>query len=175
MAGAMALIVDAAEHADEIARFRTFCVPGPSPRDCTIFAGAIGDDGYGRFWLGRSGGPKVVRAQRFAVAATYGEIPARMVAMHNCDNPLCVAVGERHVVVGTQSENLAHMAGRHRGGGSGTGRGYTGLDRQARRARAHALRAAVSGGWDAGAVREALGVAMPGQGALFGWDDLSVP
>ncbi len=144
---------------------------GP-PGACTIYVGAIGDDGYGRFWLGRRPGPAVVRAQRFAFALVHGEIAERVVAMHECDNPLCVAVGRGHVVAGTQSDNLAHMAGKHRGGGSGLGRGSTGLDRQARRARAHALRAAVVGGWDSDRVREALGLSMPGQQSLFPWNQI---
>ncbi len=101
-----------------------------------------------------------------------GEIAERVVAMHECDNPLCVAVGRGHVVAGTQSDNLAHMAGKNRGGGSGLGRGSTGLDRQARRARAHALRAAALGGWDSERVREALGLSMPGQQSLFAFNQI---
>ncbi|MFT4398086.1 HNH endonuclease [Gordonia lacunae] len=171
MATAHHLTVDADRDAREVARFTRFCVAGP-PGSCTIFVGAIGDDGYGRFWLGRRPGPAVVRAQRFAYAMVHGEIPAMVVAMHECDNPLCVAVGRGHVVAGTQADNLAHMAGKHRGGGSGAGRGTTGLDRQARRARAHALRAAVIDGWDSDRVREALGLSMPGQESLFAWNEL---
>ena len=100
------LVVDSAGHAGEIRRFNRYVIAGPGPHDCAVFVGAIGDDGYGRFWLGRPGGPKVVRAQRFAVAAVHGVMPAGLVAMHECDNPLCVRVGARHVVIGTQSDNL---------------------------------------------------------------------
>ena len=160
------LRVDPSTHAREIARFQRFCVAGP-PGACTIFAGAIGDDGYGRFWVNRPGGPRVVRAQRFAIAAAAGLIREGVVAMHECDNPLCVAVGAGHLVEGTQSHNLADMGRKRRGGGSGLARGYTGLDRAARRARAVALRAAVSDGWDTERVRQALVVAMPGQNSLF--------
>ncbi|MDF3285018.1 hypothetical protein [Gordonia sp. N1V] len=176
MAWAQELYVDPhiSEHAREIERFRAFCVAGPDGA-CTIYTGAIGDDGYGRFWLGRhrrDDGPAVVRAQRFAYAAVHGLIPAGVVAMHDCDNPICVAVGHGHVVAGTQADNLAHMGGKHRGGGSGLGRGTSGLDRAARHARALALREAVADGWDSGRVREALGVGMPGQGSLFGWNEI---
>ena len=143
---------------------------GPSGA-CTIFAGAIGDDGYGRFWLNRAGGPKVVRAQRFAYALRHGRIGADVVAMHECDNPICVCTDPGHVVAGTQADNLAHMGGKHRGGGSGWSRGGTGLDRAARRARAVALRAAVADGWDDYRVQDALATSMPGQGTLF---DLSL-
>ena len=162
---------DLMQHAREVERFHALCVQGPAG-ECTIFTGAIGDDGYGRFWLGREGGPEVVRAQRFAYAAKHGVIGAGIVAMHECDNPICVGVEPGHVVAGTQSENLAHMAGKGRGGGSGHGRGSSGLDKAARHARAVALRAAVTagGGWDAGRVREALGAALPGQLPLFDFD-----
>jgi hypothetical protein len=161
------LVVDPVGNAGEIRRFNRYVIAGPSPHDCAVFVGAIGDDGYGRFWLGRPGGPKVVRAQRFAVAAVHGVMPAGMVAMHECDNPLCVRVGPRHVVIGTQSDNLTDMGRKHRGGGSGWARGASGLDRQARRARAHAVRAALVDGWDRTAVSEALGAGMPGQETLF--------
>lgn len=160
------LVVDEDLHAHEIQRFRRFCVAGP-PGACTIFAGAIGDDGYGRFWLNRPGGTKVVRAQRFAYALQHGRIDAGVVAMHECDNPICVCTDPGHVVAGTQAENLAHMGGKRRGGGSGWGRGRTGLDRGARRARAVALRAAVADGWDTRRVQAALAAANVGQGALF--------
>ncbi|AFA75766.1 hypothetical protein GPOL_c47680 [Gordonia polyisoprenivorans VH2] len=144
------------------------CSAWPAPAGAyTIYTGAIGDDGYGRFWLGRhrnSGGPAVVRAQRFAYAAAHGLIPAGVVAMHECDNPICVA--------GTEADNLAHMGGKHRGGGSGLGRGTSGLDRLARHARAVALRDAVAYGGVSGRVREPLGVSMPGQRALFDWDEV---
>ena len=164
------LIVDPIAHKSEVQRFAAFCVEGPRERSCTIYRGAIGDDGYGRFWVGRPGGPAVVRAQRFAVAAAAGWIDAGVVAMHECDNPLCVRAGAGHVVPGSQADNLAHMANMGRGGGRGYGRGLSGLDREARRARAHALRAAVAHGWDDRAVQEALGLAMPGQLNLFHWE-----
>lgn len=166
------LVVDPVAHAGEIARFERLVIAGPGEKACAVFAAAIGDDGYGRFWLGRPDGPKVVRAQRFAVAAAHGYIEAGLVAMHECDNPLCVRVGRGHVVAGTQSDNLTDMGYKGRGGGSGWGRGTTGLDRAARRARAHAIRAAIvsNGGWNNAAVSEALGAGMPGQQALFAMD-----
>ena len=161
------LVVDRGVHAAEIARFHRYVLAGPGERDCHPFVGAIGDDGYGRFWLGRPDGPDVVRAQRFAAAIEHGVIPAGTVAMHHCDNPLCVRVHPRHVVIGTQSQNLSDMGSKGRGGGSGWGRGASGLDRSARRARAHAIRAALASGWDAAALSEALGAGMPGQEPLF--------
>lgn len=166
MAAGRDLFVDPVVHVNELARFRKYCVSGPG-ESCCIFTGAIGDDGYGRFWVGRPTGPQVVRAHRFAVAAATGRISGTLVAMHECDNPICVRVGAGHVVEGTQSDNLAAMASKQRGGGSGSHRGFTGLDRTARHARAVAIRSAVANGWDGQRVREALGMAMPGQQSLF--------
>lgn len=116
----------------------------------------------------------MVRAQRFAIAATFGVIHGGVVAVHECDNPLCVAVGVGHLVEGTQSHSLADMGRKRRGGCSGCSgwaRGSTGLDREARRARAVALRDAMIDGWDDVRVREALVVGMPGQPTLFELDD----
>jgi hypothetical protein len=36
------------QHVDEIARFHSHVVCGPSSSDCEIWAAAIGADGYGR-------------------------------------------------------------------------------------------------------------------------------
>jgi hypothetical protein len=43
------LIVDAVVHAVEIKRFLAKVVEGPDGY-CAIWRGAIGDDGYGRYW-----------------------------------------------------------------------------------------------------------------------------
>ncbi len=42
------LVVDPVVHAAEIARFEAKIVEGPGEY-CTIWRGAIGDDGYGRY------------------------------------------------------------------------------------------------------------------------------
>ncbi|QDQ99540.1 hypothetical protein FO059_18140 (plasmid) [Tomitella fengzijianii] len=148
----------------EATRFARFVTRGPAVTDCAIFTGAIADDGgYGRFWYG-SHPRRVVRAHRYALAqASGGHLPAGVVAMHLCDNPICVRAyacggGEAlarygplagaHVVAGTQRDNLALMA---RKGRAGT----TSLTRAQRTARSRALRDAVRNGWDADAVAAA--------------------
>jgi hypothetical protein len=47
---AAALWVDPAVHAEECRRFDSFVVRGPAVDDCDFFIGAIGTDGYGRFF-----------------------------------------------------------------------------------------------------------------------------
>jgi hypothetical protein len=53
MRSAGRLIVDPRIHAGEIARFTSHVVCGPTASDCDIWTGAIGADGYGRFYLTR--------------------------------------------------------------------------------------------------------------------------
>jgi hypothetical protein len=45
-APALALWVDPKVHAAEVARFRSKIVAGPGERDCSIWIGSIGADGY---------------------------------------------------------------------------------------------------------------------------------
>ncbi|MCZ9634938.1 hypothetical protein [Rhodococcus sp. BH5] len=82
-------------------------------------------------------------------------------AIHEvCDNPICVRVSESsgrpHVVLGTQSQNLAGMSAKGRGGGRGQSWQWYGPDRAARVARSRALREALRNGWDADAVQAVL-------------------
>jgi hypothetical protein len=164
-APAVALWVDPKVHAAEVARFRAKIVAGPGERDCSIWIGSIGADGYGRYFITRSGMGLCVRPNRYALAlATGSALGADVFALHECDNPLCVKVSGpgalcEHVVAGTQFDNMRRMARARRGGGRPTIRG---LGREARRARSVALREAVQGGgWDADAVANALLGAEP--------------
>ncbi|REK83649.1 hypothetical protein DVG80_00930 [Rhodococcus erythropolis] len=83
-------------------------------------------------------------------------------AIHEvCDNPICVRAttsiaGRPHVVAGTQSQNLAGMSAKGRGGGRGQSWHWYGPDRAARVARSRALREALRNGWDAEAVQAVL-------------------
>jgi hypothetical protein len=154
--------------ADERARFRSYVVHGPHRSSCAIWIGAIADDGYGRFWVSRGGQPRVVRPHRYALAiALGGSIDESVNALHLCDNPICVrvtldphaagiGVGVRHVVDGTQSQNLLDMGAKGRGGGRRQPGLWYGPDRVARAARSRRLREAVRGGWDEDAVRAAV-------------------
>ncbi|MCZ4516929.1 hypothetical protein O4220_00265 [Rhodococcus ruber] len=139
---------------------------GPRDDSCAIWVGAIADDGYGRFWLMRDGRQRVVRPHRYALARALGvPVTDEVTALHMCDKPICVRVtldkdtrvgGVRHVVDGTQSQNLLDMGAKGRGGGRRQRGLWYGPDRVARAARSRLLREAVRGGWDEDAVRAAL-------------------
>ena len=131
--------------------------------DCAIWKGAIGGDGYGRYWVGRGCSERImVRANRYALAAAQDGVALEpsVRALHGCDNTVCVRVsrletGLLHVVGGSQRDNMEMMGRARRGGGRpAVRRGMAGLAQ--RRARAVALRDAVRDGWDADAVAQAL-------------------
>ena len=64
------LLVDSRVHAEELARFEALVVRGPGVDDCAIWKGAIGGDGYGRYWVRRGCSERImVRANRYALAA----------------------------------------------------------------------------------------------------------
>lgn len=157
------LVVDPRVHCEELERFEDNVVRGPGAQDCAIWCSAIGADGYGRFWLRRGGTRVMVRANRYALAASLngGALEPWVRALHGCDNPVCVRtsqpgeLGLLHIIAGSQRDNIVMMARAGRGGGRVVvRRGDHGL--KARRARAVALREAVRHGWDAEAVEAAL-------------------
>ena len=148
-------------------RFWSHVVRGPGTRDCWIWTGAIADDGYGRWWIRRGCTERIIRPHRYALAiALGGHLDGTGVAMHLCDNPICVRAetptkpgsmdagkplgGGGHVVAGTQSQNLSEMGRKGRGGS------WAGPTRAERAARSRALREAVCNGWDSEAVTDAL-------------------
>ena len=154
MRTAAGLVVYPWAHAEEIARFTGYIVEGPGERDCDIWVGAIGADGYGRFHINRNGGRFCVRPNRYALALSRGgALSPRTLALHECDNPICARVGPRHIVGGDQRHNMARMVRMGRGG---SGRAIRGDRRDVRRQRSVALREAVRHGWDAAAVEAAL-------------------
>lgn len=154
MKSACQLLLDPVIHAAEIERFLGYVVCGPDPHTCDIWTGGIGADGYGRYFLTRGGIGSCVRAHRYALALSRGLVAQGMLALHNCDVPLCVKVAPEHVVEGSQSDNMVRMARMRRGGGRYAVR--RGDSRPARRSRSVALRAAVRHGWDSVAVEAAL-------------------
>jgi hypothetical protein len=84
-------------NAEELARFESMVVRGPGPQDCAIWTGTIGGDGYGRFWVRRDGGERImVRANRYALAAAQDGVAleASVRALHGCDNTVCVRVSQ---------------------------------------------------------------------------------
>ena len=158
MRSAGRLVVDPRLHAGEIARFTSHVVCGPTASDCNIWTGAIGADGYGRYYLTRQGMGLCVRPHRYALAMACGALAAGVLGLHECDNPVCVKIaadGEiEHVVAGSQGDNMDRMVKMRRGGGRYVVR--RGDRRGVRRDRSVALREAVRHGWDAAAVEAAL-------------------
>lgn len=147
--------MDERVHSLECTRFDRFVVTGPAPADCAIWVGAVGKDGYGRFFIYRDGRGLCVRPNRYALARASEEpLGADVYALHECDTPLCVKVREEapwHVVPGTQSDNMRRMARMRRGAPTVGGDGLAG-----RRAKSLALRAGLrTHGWDAAAVEAA--------------------
>lgn len=167
------LVVDPVVHAAEISRFLAKVVEGPGEY-CSIWRGAIGDDGYGRFSITREGRERTVKPHRYAVAywlgvpIEFGEVIEHIV----CDNPICCRADPEprvgHVWPSTQADNLRRMASRRRGGGRRWWvRRWSGLSRPERAARSRALAAAVRDGWDETRVRAVLMSIDPAQDPLF--------
>lgn len=160
VAPAVALWVDPVLHAAECARFANYIVAGPTASDCAIWCGAIGADGYGRFYITRGGRGVCVRPHRYALALATGmPLGEATLALHECDIPVCVKVARPdairlHVVAGTQRDNMIRMAQTRRGGGRPVVLRRDG--RRERRARSVALRDAVRDGWDGERVAAAL-------------------
>lgn len=104
----------------EETRFWEKVIKGPTENACWIWVGAIGDDGYGRFWTqAEDGTQRMLRAHRAAAEIIHGleEISGHLVT-HLCDNPLCVRAeleGAGHLFIGTHAENMAEREHRGRG------------------------------------------------------------
>jgi hypothetical protein len=156
--------------ADEVERFWSHVVKGPRETDCWLWTGAIADDGYGRFWVGRGESQRVLRPHRIAWALAEGTpIDFHPVVEHAvCDNPICVRADGGlfdHLEGSTQAINLSRIGARGRAGA----RGYRGrmLGREAMCRRSRALRAAVIDGWDDERIARALAAVDENQMALF--------
>lgn len=75
------------------------------PDDCWLWTGCSvrnrAGHRYGQFRLHG----KMVRAHRVAYEMAAGSIPHGLLVRHTCDTPLCC--NPRHLLVGTQKENVA--------------------------------------------------------------------
>lgn len=150
----------------DLHRFWSRVLKGPEPDDCWLWVGAIGDDGYGRFWTRNGDRQKVVRPQRVAYAQITGrELTEDVMLLHWCDVPLCVHAdvdaAVSHVREGTGRDNMLDRSLRGRYAGPSTALGQRGVARQQRAQRSRDLRAVLlEHGWD----RERMAAAAAGIG-----------
>lgn len=135
-----------------VARFRAKVVVTPG---CHYFVGAVSNpDGYGRFTFTDGDAPRTLSAHRVALLLAHGDLGDGVIGEHDCDETLCVRVGDGHLKLGTQAANLAHAVavGRHFGPAPAGG------DPRGRYGRAVAIRDALTGGYDERRLRAALAV-----------------
>lgn len=140
-------------------RFWSHVVKGPAPTDCWIWTGAIGDDGYGRFWVPQpDGGQRAMRPQRWLYEHLTGvALLPDVLLLHACDVPLCVHVDvdqtRSHLATGSHRGNMLERVqrGRHRNGS--TAIRTAGLARAERVRLSRELREAFRDhGWDPAAI-----------------------
>jgi len=91
-----------------------------------------------------TGERRTLSAHRFALLLAAGALDHQTFGEHHCNETLCVRVDPTHLHPGTQSANLRYAVslGRHRGCLP------TDIDPRGRHGRAHAIRAALTGGYD---------------------------
>lgn len=155
-------------------RFWSKVLKGPRPTDCWLWTGAIGDDGYGRFWIKNGDGQRMIRAHRYALALAHGGLTAidGAEACHVCDNPLCVRTTDGddapHVYLGTRQANMADRAARGRHNRQSAAQFWKFETKQERAHKARVLRDLVRvHGWDENAINEVLRGIPADQGRLF--------
>jgi hypothetical protein len=141
-------------------RFWSHVVQGPAPSDCWIWTGAVGDDGYGRFWVPQAdGGQRAMRPQRWLYEHLTGiALHPTVLLLHACDVPLCVHVdvdpAVSHLAPGTHRANMLERSQRGRNRNASTALRFAGLPRSERVRLSRELREAFRDhGWDAAAVR----------------------
>lgn len=149
----------------ESERFWSHVLRGPHAFSCWLWIGAIGDDGYGRFWIHDDTAPngqRAVRPHRWALADALGgwaSIEGLQARHWYCDVPLCVratAQADTHIVAGTHAQNMADRAAANRNPPASVAR-WRFLSRAERAHRSRTLRDAIRArGWDEDVVRELL-------------------
>lgn len=88
--------------------------------DCWVWAEAIGNDGYGRFWsTSEAGWQKMIRAHRYVLGLVHGGLDAiaDREACHACNNPICVrgVLGANlHAYPSTRESNMTDRAWQRR-------------------------------------------------------------
>lgn len=83
---------------------------------CWPWQGAKDSKGYGMLSVGR----RTVLAHRFALARHLGRPLGKDQALHKCNNPSCVRVGDGHLYVGDHAQNMRDLAESNHGAGSKT-------------------------------------------------------
>lgn len=115
----------------DVARWRSHLLP---TSECTVWMGAVGSDGYGRFALRTAiGEQRMVTPHQVAAVIAWGELVPGVTLLHDCDLRLCCSTGPGHVRVSTQSENMQQAVWRGRANGPRPGlvdvRGKAGASR----------------------------------------------
>ena len=97
----------------DVQRLRAQIVPTAS---CALWMGAVGSDGYGKFWVPtpptpnvdpavRVRGGRVITPHAAVSALVFGPLPLGSTHLHDCDVRLCVNTHPGHLRRGTQREN----------------------------------------------------------------------
>lgn len=79
---------------------------------CWEWTSHLFSNGYGCINEYENKKTKCLLAHRVSYSLFNGEIPPNMVVMHTCDNPKCV--NPKHLVIGTQKENIHDMINKGR-------------------------------------------------------------
>lgn len=160
-------------HPDVATRFWSHVVRGPNVADCWLWSGAIGDDGYGRFWVTENGRQRVVRPHRFALELTTGErLLVHEQVLHRCDVSLCVRaeadVVTSHLSVGDNAANMLDRSQRGRHVAPGAQVFTRDATRRDRARRSRAIRAVLlEHGWHEQRLRAAISGATETMTPLF--------
>lgn len=115
----------------DVTRWRTHLLPTAT---CTVWMGAVGSDGYGRFALRTGvGRQRMVTPHQVAAVTAWDELAEGVTLLHDCDLRICCSTGPGHVRVSTQSENMQQAVWRGRANGPRPGlvdvRGKAGASR----------------------------------------------
>lgn len=144
------------------ARFWAHVIPGPRDEDCWVWAGAIGDDGYGRLWTAR----RALRPHRYSYVLAGGHLATREPLLHACDFPLCVR--PEHTYRGTDAKNMQERSARGRFANQHTSLTFIGSPREHRvRTMRHLRERIKRDGYDSSAIAKALAGYDPDHPTLF--------